>query len=177
MPSPIAHVAAGYVVYRLAGRSPAGQAAVPSRGLLFAAAAILSLLPDVDSVVGILMGDFGRYHNNLSHSVVMALVAALSIGAVARYVTGGRFMFWFGLVFACYGLHVLMDFFTWSRGVMVLWPLVPDRFTAPVVLFYGFHWSQGWVSPRHLWTFLTEAPVALAAVLTARRVAPVGAGG
>jgi hypothetical protein len=62
-----------------------------------------------------------------------------------------------------------MDYFTWSRGVMAFWPLMPDRFSAPVVLFYGFHWSQGWVSPRHLWTLLTEAPVAVAAVLTARR--------
>jgi membrane-bound metal-dependent hydrolase YbcI (DUF457 family) len=177
MPSPLAHVAAGYVVYRVAVRAAGDQPWAPSRGRLFVSVAALSLLPDLDSVLGIVMGDFGRYHNNLSHSVFMALVTALSVGAVARYATRGRFMFWFSLVFACYGLHVLMDYFTWSRGVMVLWPMVPDRFSAPVVLFYGFHWSHGWVSPRHLWTFLTEAPVALAAVLTARRVAPVGAGG
>jgi membrane-bound metal-dependent hydrolase YbcI (DUF457 family) len=173
MPSPIAHVAAGYVVYRLAARSAAGQSSTPSRGHLLAAAAVLSLLPDVDSVLGILMGDFGRYHNNLSHSVFMALVAALSIGGVAGYASRGRFAFWFSLAFVCYGLHVLMDYLTWSRGVMAFWPLMSDRFSSPVVLFYGFHWSQGWLSPRHLWTLLSEAPVAVAAVLAAHRLAPV----
>jgi carbamoyltransferase len=74
------------------GRAVGSRPSSPSRGHLLAAAAVLSLLPDLDSVLGILMGDFGRYHNNLSHSVFMALVAALSIGAVARYASRGRFM-------------------------------------------------------------------------------------
>jgi membrane-bound metal-dependent hydrolase YbcI (DUF457 family) len=162
---------------RLFGRSAVGQSCAPSRGRLFVTAGLLSLLPDVDSVLGLVMGDFGRYHNNLTHSLSVALMVALAIGAVAGRGGRERFAFWFGLAFACYGLHIVMDYLTWGRGVMALWPMRPDRFSSPLVLFYGFHWSQGWVSPQHLWTLLTEAPVAAAAVLTAHRLTPVRARG
>jgi hypothetical protein len=49
-----------------------------------------------------------------------------------------------------------MDAATVSRGVMALWPLTETRFLAPVTIFYGLHWSDGWISIRHLWTLLTE---------------------
>jgi hypothetical protein len=40
--------------------------------------------------------------------------------------------------------------------VMALWPLSEKRFLLPVPLFYGLHWSDGWLSLRHVWTVLTE---------------------
>lgn len=172
MPSPLAHVAAGYVVYRIAARS-ADSTSRWSRPRLFLAAAVLSLLPDVDSVLGIVLGDFGRYHNNVSHSLFVALLVALAIGLGAALGGGQRFAFWFALASTCYGLHIVLDYFTWGRGVMALWPAVPDRLSPPLVLFYGFHWSQGWVSLQHLWTLVTEAPVAAVAMLTAHKLTPV----
>ena len=49
-----------------------------------------------------------------------------------------------------------MDFFTIGRGVMVFWPLSLERFASPVPLFYGLHWSDGYLSERHLITLVTE---------------------
>jgi inner membrane protein len=172
MPSPITHVTAGYIVYRFA---KAGSRTRPEAGtdvVLLASAVILSLLPDFDSVLGILMGDFGRYHNNLSHSLLVGLMVALAVGGLSSLTTRDQFGLWFGLALACYQLHIVLDYFTWGRGVMAFWPITPERFSPPVALFYGFHWSEGLVSHRHLWTLLTEAPLAAALVAGVRRLTP-----
>ncbi len=58
-----------------------------------------------------------------------------------------------------------MDAFTIGRGVMILWPFSIDRYASPVSLFYGVHWSDGWVSVRHLWTMVTELALLAAAGL------------
>lgn len=185
MPSPIAHVAAGYVVYRLFRRRwPDGQGTNhPLEAGLLAATVALSMLPDVDSVLGIAMGDMGRFHNQVTHSLIVGAGIALGVGVLA-YLTGlgqpeeqgsqslrgnrrqasiRRAMRWFLLVFVCYGLHVILDYFTVGRGVMALWPLSPERFLAPITLFAGLHWSDGLSSVRHLWTALSELLMVLAA--------------
>ncbi len=72
---------------------------------------------------------------------------------------------WGAMILLCFELHVLMDLFTIGRGVKVLWPLSDARYSPPIKLFYGLHWSDGWLSVRHLWTLLSEA--AFAAVIGA----------
>jgi hypothetical protein len=70
MPSPLAHLAAGYTIYRLSRRhepQPSLGRVGPLPGLL-AVTAAFSLLPDIDSAVGLLLRDFGRFHNNATHS-------------------------------------------------------------------------------------------------------------
>ena len=49
-----------------------------------------------------------------------------------------------------------MDLFTFGRGVMLVWPFLPDRIEPPVYLFYGLRWSEGLASPWHLVTLMTE---------------------
>jgi hypothetical protein len=159
VPSPIAHLTAGYLVY-LAGRRHAlalDASAEPSRARcrLLLTAATFSLLPDLDSAVGLLIGDFGRYHNNGTHSLLIGAAVSLAFAAVMarkRRSCG----FWFLIAAGCYSAHVLMDGATWGRGVMALWPLSEKRFLLPVPLFYGLHWSDGWLSLRHVWTVVTE---------------------
>jgi membrane-bound metal-dependent hydrolase YbcI (DUF457 family) len=76
MPSPIAHLTAGYVVYQLGRRyepQPALRKIGPLPGLLLVTA-IFSLLPDIDSAVGLLMRDFGRFHNNATHSLFAGVI-------------------------------------------------------------------------------------------------------
>lgn len=169
MPSPIAHLAAGYVVYRLSRKfepqpvmNPVGP--VPS---LFLAAAGFSLLPDIDSVVGLLLKDLGRYHNNVTHSLFVAAGVAFVFACFMKW-RRGAFGFWFLFAMVGYSLHVLMDAATWSRGVMALWPLDERRFLLPVYLFYGLHWSQGWLSSRHLLTLITELAFAIVLVAIVR---------
>jgi inner membrane protein len=166
MPSPIAHLAVGYALYRLFRRrepEPTLKPIGPVPGLL-AVTAAFSILPDIDSVVGLLAGNFGRFHNNATHSLFVGVAFSLGFAAL-MWVLGGKsrreqFAYWFGVAVVSYSLHIIMDAATISRGVMAFWPLTSERFLAPVTIFYGLHWSDGWVSIRHLWTFLTESAFA-----------------
>lgn len=174
MPSPIAHSATGFVISRIATRmgTPTLSSVNPHAVILVAVG--LSLLPDLDSVLGLLLGDFGRYHNNASHSLFVGLAIAVVVGLLA--VSSGRagFLQGFFVALACFQLHVIMDFFTVGRGVMAFWPLTAQRFSSPLPLFYGLRWSDGWFSQRHLWTVLTEVPFAVAIAFAACRLWPIG---
>lgn len=144
---------------------PVLQNALPAL-LLVVAAAVLSLLPDLDCVVGVAAGDFGRFHNNITHSfafgaVVSLLVAVVLVSAVGK----GTGPAWFLFAFTCYGLHVVMDYFTAGRGVMALWPFMSDRFGSPVCLFKGVKWATGLWSSQHLLTILNELLFVAALIL------------
>jgi membrane-bound metal-dependent hydrolase YbcI (DUF457 family) len=171
MPSPIAHLTAGYALYALSRPHQPGPklGRVEPVPVLLAVTAGLSLLPDLDSLVGGLAGDLGRFHNNLTHSLLVGAAVALLFGAAMRMVRGRGFGFWFGVALAAYELHILMDWTTVGRGVMAWWPLTDARFQAPVYLFYGLHWSQGWLSARHLWTLATESAFAAVTLLVVRQ--------
>lgn len=162
MPSPIAHVAAGYLI----SRGLSGRYAGFRPGLVLAGIG-LSLLPDIDAAAGLLLGDMGRYHNNLTHSLVFALFASLVVG-MAGWRLGSAFRPWFTLALACYLAHITMDFFTTGRGIMLLWPVSEQRFKPPFSIFYGLHWSDGLFSSRHIWTAVSEiATVAAFALVLA----------
>ena len=157
MPSPIAHLTAGYIAYgvaRLTRPQEKTETRHTAREVLFTSVAF-SNLPDIDSIAGIVVGDFGRFHNNFTHSILVGAGISVAFAGVMAWRRHG-FVFWLLLAAACYSLHVLMDAATLGRGVMALWPITGNRFQVPVPLFYGFHWSDGWVNPRHLWTLVTE---------------------
>ena len=167
MPSPIMHITMGYVVYRVfqpeslrANLRKLGQAPV-----LLIISILVSMLPDVVSVFGILAGDFGRYHNNATHSLIVGLLVALSMGSIAGLISTYSFRMIFLVTLFSYAAHILLDFFTIGRGVMAFWPLSQERFGSPLPLFYGLHWSDGLFSIRHLWTFLTESATAALFIL------------
>ncbi len=162
MPSPIAHAAAGYLIYRgLSGRFVGFRP-----GLVWAGIG-LSLLPDIDAAAGLLLGDMGRYHNHMTHSLAFALLASFAAGMAGRRLASA-FWPWFTLALACYLAHITMDFFTSGRGIMLLWPVSEQRFKPPFSIFYGLHWSDGLFSSRHIWTVVSEiATVAAFALIVA----------
>lgn len=156
MPSPFAHMAAGYIVYRFfKRRTPKSIRLWIIPGQL-AAFAGLSLLPDLDALPGIILGDFGRFHNNFTHSLTMGLVVALVFASLVSWMSKVSWNAWFSAALICYELHVIMDMFTGDRGVMLLWPFTSTRFTAPLKLFAGVQWGHGFLSAWHLWTLFTE---------------------
>lgn len=159
MPSPLAHVTVGYMIGRLHQPKPSSEmdprAVEKSLGRVIVPM-VISLLPDLDAVLGLISGDFGQFHNHWTHSLIVGLLAAFSIGILASRARWSGFLTWFAIALACYEMHVIMDFFTVGRGVMLFWPFTPQRFSSPVKLFYGLHWSDSWSSTRHLWTLITE---------------------
>lgn len=172
MPSPIAHTAAGFFVYTVFGSRKTFRSLKPVGRIpgLFTISTALSLLPDLDSGAGILAGDFGRYHNNATHSFIVGIIASLGISVIARWRFKGSLRDWFLFSISCYALHVVMDSATIGRGVMAWWPFSAGRWQTRTSLFYGFHWSDGWFSGRHLWTFISELIFATLLVLLTRRL-------
>jgi hypothetical protein len=165
MPSPIAHLTAAFVGYRIARHyAKKGGATRRTTQMLLPVTAAISMLPDLDSVAGLLLGDLGGYHNQGSHSLLVAGLVALGFAAVMARRRPG-FRFWLLVAASCYSAHVVMDSATIGRGVMAFWPLSDQRFLLPFRLFYGLHWSDGWLSWRHLWTVATEGSIAVAAIL------------
>lgn len=159
MPSPIAHSAMGYLIYRIARRKPGMLSRkLGPLPLLLVVAGFFSLLPDSDAILGWLAGDMLKFHNNGTHSLLVGLGVALSAALIAGWGNRQRFLFWFGVIFTSYALHVVMDAFTWgTRGVMLFWPMSHSRWDAPIKLFYGVRWSDGLLNPAHLITLLSEA--------------------
>lgn len=159
MPSPIAHSAMGYLIYRISSSRQPEDRWRPARSIprVMLITVSLSLLPDIDAIFGVLAGDFGEFHNNWTHSLVTGVVVSALIGTAVWLVKRSGFLKWFLIALASYELHVIMDFFTRGRGVMLLWPLTADRFSSPVTLFYGLRWSEGLFSLFHLLTLATES--------------------
>jgi inner membrane protein len=158
MPSPIVHSFLGYLVFRLFKKRLhwKGLQMIGPLPMLLALTVFFSLLPDIDSVLGVVMGDFGGIHNQWTHSLYTGLGFAVVFGMLISRVQQTRFIKWFFLVLLCYQLHILADFLTFGRGVMLFWPLTEERYTSPILLFYGVHWSQGLFSLKHLWTLVSE---------------------
>ena len=124
--------------------------------LLFGTAVFFSLLPDADAVPGIWFGDFAAYHNNLSHSIAASLFAAIVGAWLVRAVFGAPYVRCLVFVLLCCGTHILMDYLTVGRGVMLFWPVTSTRFQAPIKLFFGLDWSQGWRATVHFYTGANE---------------------
>ncbi|MBX2998259.1 MAG: metal-dependent hydrolase [Caldilineaceae bacterium] len=158
MPSPIAHIAVGYAIYRICRSRPLQETPLGMDGSIRSLAAIvgLSLLPDLDAIPGLLLGDLDSFHNNLTHSIVAGVVAALAIGGIVWLKNRTSFVRWFNLTLISYQLHILMDFFTRGRGVMLFWPFTEERFEPAIKLFYGVQRSRGWLTMDHVWMLFNE---------------------
>jgi membrane-bound metal-dependent hydrolase YbcI (DUF457 family) len=158
MPSPLAHLGMGYALYRLGKSKLPGQREpvwkMPLRPLIVMG---LSMVPDLDIILAIVFRNMEKYHNSFTHSLYLAIPVALLATILAYWVYRSSFLPWFLIGVVSYDLHVIMDFFTAERGVLMFWPFSPDRFASPVKLFYGLQWGLGWFSPWHLWTLLTES--------------------
>lgn len=157
-PSPIAHSAMGFLIFWIfrKGVPPGFKKQAKSWLLLLGMAVFFSMLPDIDVVPGILLGDFVGYHNQGTHSLLIGLGVAIAVGLILmrRY---RRFWLWFWIALAGYTFHVIMDYFTTGeRGVMLFWPLSSDRFVSPFKIFYGVRWSEGLLHPAHLLTVGSE---------------------
>ena len=153
MPSPLAHLATGYTLYRLLRES--APVAI-SDGTLLTVSAGYSLLPDFDALLGSSRKNMLRYHNNVSHSLPFVSLSAL-LGAVGFRLWRGH---GFGAVLRAALLasvaHLVLDFWSTQRGLLLFWPFMKRRVRAPVKLFYGLKWGRGLWDKVHLWTLINE---------------------
>ena len=157
MPSPLIHLAVAAAAARIA---PLPDAPRP-RLRLFAVSAVASMLPDVDAAAGLLASvspqTLSLVHNQGTHSLLFLVLAAPLLALLARpFLRPLRYRAVLSLVAALLASHLLLDYFTWGRGLLLFWPLSSTRYASPVPLFYGVRYSLGLRTPAHLLTLATE---------------------
>ena len=158
LPSPLAHLGIGYVIYRNhKEKLPQNRRTFLNISLQLIMVMGLSMLPDLDIIPAIIFRDMESYHNNLSHSLFFAIPVGLLVAGIFHRVFRSHFWMWFLICLISYDLHVIMDALTGERGVMMFWPLTVARYASSLKLFYGLQWGLGWFSPWHLWTLFTES--------------------
>jgi membrane-bound metal-dependent hydrolase YbcI (DUF457 family) len=134
MALPIVHSTAGYLVQRLDRRRTPW--AVPTRALAFM---VIGNLPDIDFLVGFVLGRPGAFHRGISHTVLAALVFGVLGATVARWRRWDGWWPAFLLCFAGYASHLLVDAFTIDQrgpaGAQFFWPLSDAYYISPVTIF------------------------------------------
>ena len=134
MPSPLAHLAAGYAIYAIL--LPAAERPGPRALALVGAAAIA---PDLDIPLGMALGDPVGWHHGPSHSLLGAGLTGLALAAAARGRAARA-----AAVLACL-LHPALDWSTGDPaeaarfGVPLLWPLSDAKYIASHTLFGAYH--------------------------------------
>lgn len=167
MPSPIAHLGAGFAIYRYyEHKLPPSRRRIWKFPLQMVMVIGLSLLPDLDILPAIIFRDMKSFHNSASHSVFVAIPVALLLAGAFHRTYRSSFWLWFLICLVSYDLHIILDALTAERGVMMFWPLTQSRFSSPIKIFYGVQWGLGWFSVWHLWTIFTESLFAWVVIVT-----------
>lgn len=164
MPSPLIHTAAGYLIYRYSQRKlpVVDQRSFGPLPILLAITVIFAMLPDFDALLGLMVGDIGRYHNQGTHSLVVGLAISLIFAICLGFRKKSSFLVWFLVLLIGYESHVILDYFTrGGRGVMLIWPLSTERFVPPFTFFHGVRWSQGLYTSEHILTVASELLIVL----------------
>lgn len=156
MPSPLAHTAIGYVIAKVSVNLNDSKLRSQKGIRILLAIIIVSLLPDFDVVPGVLLGNFGKYHNNITHSLFFGLAVSIAIGFIVHRAWNINIWKSITTILISYEMHVVLDFFTNGRGVMLFWPFSSMRFHSKFIIFNGLHWSDGFFSVNHLITLVNE---------------------
>jgi len=118
MPLPLAHAAIGCVVYEAGSR----DTSVLTRVKVFLFVAILSNLPDLDIIAGLLIESNGNsFHRGPTHSFLFALLAgfvASKAWRVGEYIPKLSFPVCFAIILS----HILADGLLTSSPVSYVWP-------------------------------------------------------
>jgi len=162
MATPIGHALAGYAVF-----STYTPAARRDRRMLLGWCLVMAMAPDVDFLPGMLMGQPGRYHQGLSHSLGVAVVVSLALTLLysrkrhTMAADGGRF-------FLAYASHLVLDF--WGSdtrppyGIPLFWPLSERVYLAPWPIFVGVQHTLPTTATTGNWLATIFQPVNLRAL-------------
>lgn len=162
MPSPIAHTSIAMALWPATARKLRGT---PARGriIILGATLVTLVAADFDILTGSIFGS-GPFvdHGGPTHSFVAAAIWAMAFATVLSIAT--RAMHWttfWMLGFIAYGSHIMLDAFTFGRGVRMFWPFLADRIASPLPIFAGVRHSTPASIVDHTLTIATELLFAL----------------
>lgn len=111
--------------------------------------ALIANVPDLDLLVGPLMGKHHHYfHGQITHSIAFSVICGLFFWLSVKVINNDIYKAQKLALFVFIGLtsHVAVDWFTGpnpgfnpSFGTVVLWPFVEERISSPLTLFLGPH--------------------------------------
>jgi len=134
MPSPVAHSLVGYCIYQL---TPGAKRR--HQWSLLALYLVLANVPDLDFIPGLLVGDAGRYHHGLMHSIGFAALFGLGFSVLLYLYKQAASRRNFTIFFSLYFSHVILDYFSLDSsapfGVPLFWPLSSKYYIASQALF------------------------------------------
>ena len=137
MPSPLAHILAGGVLYL------AGTSRKQASRLILGAAIVGSIAPDLDFLPGFLIRNPSAFHHGISHSSGFALLFGTLVFLVLRYFQYSDIAARAALMATlAYGFHAILDAVSVGEGaksVPLLWPFSRHDFGVNVSLFGHFH--------------------------------------
>jgi inner membrane protein len=152
MASPYGHALAGLTLLNL--WLPQFPTEERSRSI-YGWAVFGACLPDLDFIPGLLLGQGGRFHHGIIHSIGFAITVSMllwiGIGLLQK---NHNFLKIGGLILCLTFSHLLMDFFTEAtKGFPLLWPFTEVPFLSPVLIFprverdWGHPqlWNQTWL--------------------------------
>jgi membrane-bound metal-dependent hydrolase YbcI (DUF457 family) len=139
-----------------------------TRVVLFGGVVFGTVAADLDIALGYALGQNGFHvHGEFTHSLTMALVFAMIFALWARLIAPAIFARALVAGFLAYASHLALDFVNHGRGIMLLWPLSGERYSAPFELFYGVRHSDLTDLRHHAITIATELAFAAGVVLIA----------
>lgn len=149
MPTPYGHALAGGILYFLLNRG-APRRADAGRIFLYAG---LAAAADLDLLLDLCVGEPGRFHHGISHSLGMAALVGLG-AAVIAWKRGPSYLAVFAAAFSLYASHVLMDYLAVDTrepfGLMALWPLSDAYYLSPTPVFLDvWRWPVSSEMVRH----------------------------
>lgn len=130
MPLPVIHSFAGYSIYHLSRKNSSNQ-----NWKLLCLSIFLANLADFDFLPGILVGEAGRFHRGISHSLGAAVFCGVLVALTGLVWKKVSFLKTFLISSGTFYSHALLDFFSDpGKGVPLFWPLSPVRYSSPVAL-------------------------------------------
>ena len=140
MSTPIGHTVIGLTLFKLMPLADTN-----SKLISFLLVAIAANAPDLDFIPGILVGDFNRYHQQYSHSLIF--VGGFAVLVFLLFFKQRDKRLQLGLVAgALYASHLLIDLITYDGaqpvGLPLLWPFSSQLFHSPYTLFGGILHGQ-----------------------------------
>ncbi len=132
-----------FLIWPVVKRRLASPLSKRRRRLLALAMLAALMAPDADLLMYFWAdGKLEEFHKFFSNGLLLAPLFAIPFAFLGRWLTGGRWLFHAVIGCTCYASHILLDFFTWGRGVQLFWPITQTRFSAPLHLFYGVRHSE-----------------------------------
>lgn len=156
MPSPIAHSATAYCLYKLTPLSQRSTLLGRHRCLDLAYIIFIGNVADIDFIPQLFLD--GKFHRGPSHSLSLALLVSLGFAIIGYFFNKPKVRQLFLITLCIYTSHLFLDYWTAGGvGMQLFWPFTDSYFMSSVSFFPSVRHSKGLFYTGHIIFILFEA--------------------